>query len=719
MKKSTILRFLITYICVLLPILVVTMLVTQDLINNKIDDEVGRLESQGVDSANLITRYYSDISVKANILLGNSSFSSQTVLKEPVACMELISLLKTVNSFNEYGGNVVVWYGTGPLITASGTVNPEVYFRQDIRCDQISTSRAQAAINSREKQIVFLSNTVDSGYFLFHEPIGEDGYGCFRSVQIMTTASQLGQMLRTTLRSENVIFQIQLIDQVCYFYNTHEGCKFISEEYANELISEYADLYQGAEIVASGMRFKILCDFEEQFLEIYHLRNISIILLCVGLFVSILISLALSVVRFSNLENLVDQIRRKEPGGNTRKRFVGTEMNYIQTLFNGYINENIDSKKRVTEYRSMLLKHVSMLFLHGSLCNREEIRSAFKTCGIELHEEQFFVLGIAVKDQSALEHLDRLLVGDIRSAITDENGYVMFVLCELSGNDDAKEERRKTADRLLSTLESVDISCLRISISQVYCDLAEGNYAYLESYNIIVNASDFDAKIIAWEDYIQLDGNDEAKIGSTYINDFRSAIATGDAELAIEVLSRAFNQQNIAADEESQKKLRCVYSQLLIDEIKTLDGFGTAERTIHEISNIDVHNQDKFLRSMLRILQEYFAEKDTALAFGHVLQFVDENYTKYNFSLEMVAEFANCSKSKVSKTFRSRIGISYLEYVTQLRMTKAKELLEQTNMSVKEIFSAVGYLDTTNASKKFHAYFGVKPSEYRNKANDF
>ena len=78
-----------------------------------------------------------------------------------------------------------------------------------------------------------------------------------------------------------------------------------------------------------------------------------------------------------------------------------------------------------------------------------------------------------------------------------------------------------------------------------------------------------------------------------------------------------------------------------------------------------------------------------------------------------MADYAGISKAQMSKLFKKQTGVGYIDYVTKLRMEKAKELLVYTDMSIKDIFLNVGYIDTTNASKKFKAYFHVTPSLWR------
>ncbi|MCY1251201.1 HTH-type transcriptional activator Btr [compost metagenome] len=73
------------------------------------------------------------------------------------------------------------------------------------------------------------------------------------------------------------------------------------------------------------------------------------------------------------------------------------------------------------------------------------------------------------------------------------------------------------------------------------------------------------------------------------------------------------------------------------------------------------------------------------------------------------------SESNFSRLFKKQTGVSFVEYLTQLRMEKAKELLLRPDEKVYEIALAVGYQDSRYFSQIFRKYTGDTPSEYRSR----
>ena len=73
----------------------------------------------------------------------------------------------------------------------------------------------------------------------------------------------------------------------------------------------------------------------------------------------------------------------------------------------------------------------------------------------------------------------------------------------------------------------------------------------------------------------------------------------------------------------------------------------------------------------------------------------------------------NISPYYFSKLFKEETGGNFIDYVTAIRMEKAKELLSSTDKSMKEICSAVGYQDPNYFSRSFKKNVGVTPTEYK------
>lgn len=82
-------------------------------------------------------------------------------------------------------------------------------------------------------------------------------------------------------------------------------------------------------------------------------------------------------------------------------------------------------------------------------------------------------------------------------------------------------------------------------------------------------------------------------------------------------------------------------------------------------------------------------------------------------SLEEVAEHVHMSVSYFSSVFKKEEGITFIKYVTNFRLGKAKTLLKDPQYNIGQIAHLVGYSDTKYFTKLFKKEVGLKPSEYR------
>lgn len=73
-----------------------------------------------------------------------------------------------------------------------------------------------------------------------------------------------------------------------------------------------------------------------------------------------------------------------------------------------------------------------------------------------------------------------------------------------------------------------------------------------------------------------------------------------------------------------------------------------------------------------------------------VVSYLEEHYME-DISLESCAEYVDITPYALSKAFKKIYGVNFIDYLTTIRMDKAKELLLYTNMKINEISESVGY----------------------------
>ena len=100
------------------------------------------------------------------------------------------------------------------------------------------------------------------------------------------------------------------------------------------------------------------------------------------------------------------------------------------------------------------------------------------------------------------------------------------------------------------------------------------------------------------------------------------------------------------------------------------------------------------------------------------VDFIDSHYMEEDMSLNKAANAANVSANHFSALFSQNMGQTFFEYLTNLRMNKAKEYLRCTSMRSSEIAGEIGYKDAHYFSYLFKKTQGMTPSDYRKARED-
>lgn len=95
------------------------------------------------------------------------------------------------------------------------------------------------------------------------------------------------------------------------------------------------------------------------------------------------------------------------------------------------------------------------------------------------------------------------------------------------------------------------------------------------------------------------------------------------------------------------------------------------------------------------------------------LSYLEANFNKPDLSTELLAGIVNLTPGYFGKLFSDHMGKTVNEYVIELRMRKAKELLENSCSPVSDISSEVGYTNQSYFTSIFKKYFGMTPNQYR------
>lgn len=148
---------------------------------------------------------------------------------------------------------------------------------------------------------------------------------------------------------------------------------------------------------------------------------------------------------------------------------------------------------------------------------------------------------------------------------------------------------------------------------------------------------------------------------------------------------------------------------------------GSLPEDVRDMDNVlkEGHSIERLKEMLTKLFEETISLRDsqTAGKYSQVLEeartFINENFSREDISLNTVAARVNISPSYFSSIFSQEMGVTFVEYLTSVRMERARELLMCSNLKTSEIGYEVGYKDAHYFGYLFKKTAGCTPKEFR------
>lgn len=168
-------------------------------------------------------------------------------------------------------------------------------------------------------------------------------------------------------------------------------------------------------------------------------------------------------------------------------------------------------------------------------------------------------------------------------------------------------------------------------------------------------------------------------------------------------------------------ELRCSLQTTFISCLNRLGLFKAVSEQfdLEEIFHLSGRSTWKELGNVFVRLAEFIIEADqdeNQNRFRHLVDSVNEyieQHLQEDLSLIRIAELVYLSPTYFSKLYKNMTGMNFKEYVTDCKMKKAAELLQTTNLKIKDIAEAIGFESPPYFNRAFKKYYKVTPLEYR------
>lgn len=278
---------------------------------------------------------------------------------------------------------------------------------------------------------------------------------------------------------------------------------------------------------------------------------------------------------------------------------------------------------------------------------------------------------------------------------------------------------QKYAEQAASSIEKYVKVRVSFGIGRPYPRMEELSKSYSEAvsaldYRFLVGKN----KIISIEDIVH--GKGQLQVHhAEWERKLIAALKTGNKEQFAKLLGDWINE--LRTSQSSVDRCYIYVQRFLVSIIQLFEDSGhdameAADilgqvRAYKTLDEVKVWLESLCMQLFEQVILKMAQDVDSLLSRSE--EYILENYHDENLSLGDVAQHVYMSMNYFSGLFKQKKGQSFIEYVTRIRLAKARELLSETNLKAYEIASKVGYGDPQYFSVIFKRHHGMTPKEFR------
>lgn len=400
-----------------------------------------------------------------------------------------------------------------------------------------------------------------------------------------------------------------------------------------------------------------------------------------------------------------------------KEAFPLLQNNYIQNLLYGLCDSHEDVQKRLDELEIPISVEKSLFMIGGMFDDLSE----------DISLSQWDKNIYSLKSISS-KYFDRYYNSVL---YISEQKYFIWLLQQKCVPVPLENQQVKISG-LLEYIQGSIRKTLDITITFVY----ETSEIYISDiakcYSIIkrklgYRARNLNESILTLSDFRKDETDSENKIDSfkqlIRINELEGYLELGQQESYFLLLSKMVDNLTSVKEREDNSALEIYYriSCVLLKYINEWNMTDALDKVIniHKLTHADEHNSwqeaIEYLKNISQVIfdihfkNEYIWSDNTIAV---VQKYILENLDK-DLSLIVLAELVNLNPSYLSRLFKSHTKINLYDYILDMRMLKAKDMLLKSGDKIQDIAIAVGYESAPSFTRAFRKYTGKTPTDYR------
>ncbi|WP_281818533.1 helix-turn-helix domain-containing protein [Vallitalea longa] len=709
-KKTMIIKFFITYFFIVLPLLFFTIIITMNT-TTRMKKDVNEVLANQLNKicAQLINEYqnYEENSIR---LYSRPELAENKMKSNYIRARKGIEVLEDINCNDPYTVDVFLSYGNHYIYSAMGYSKCKVHFENVLSCTKDSTLKALELMDTKENRVEVLY-TDKSGYLVYHymnrnwaSSVGSSVNYCIDFDQFKLKLEQL-----TDRFPAYIIVTINNQEEIHFGYNEVHGLSLLTTE--ENLTTELKGYTVVSDAIKDmGIKIEVIYDSDQLYKNVTYNQRFNYVFITLSVLITMIVSFYVSKKRYKDIEMLEIDLKERRI---SKKNY---EFSFVESIVNTIIFESDNWQKIAVESQKQLKRQVAMQLFYGLIKEPNEINRILESSQIELYEDYYFIGGIIIKDKDILiEEFENFLETELFCKVPINGQTAMLFLVESPNEDYLYQKRNSVVQRLIKAGKLENTGGIRIGFSQMYQNISMASYAYIEAVSTLRKMSNCQGfrKIEFWENVIKA-REEVLQLPEKDVEGYVKALKEenqSDIEYWIQRMNQYIFYQ--IDSEENRCYLRFCMLQPLIMMVKNQDESHVKGKLVSDAIKYASSSGEEFNETINKIVFQYCKKTKKQDDFVRIIKYIDENFSRYDLSLDEVAAYSGFTKAYLSRLFKSKTGKGYSKYVTELRMNKAKKLLVETDLPIKDIVPQLGYIDVPNFRKRFKIECGMNASAYR------
>ncbi|MCC2685851.1 MAG: AraC family transcriptional regulator [Paenibacillaceae bacterium] len=415
----------------------------------------------------------------------------------------------------------------------------------------------------------------------------------------------------------------------------------------------------------------------------------------------------------------IETIRRSAPKKMNELEFVGT-------LIKQMAESNKTLERKVDQGRSAMKDYLLTELLKGEIERLEDWNEWGEEVGLPFHQARICVAVVeagwlAAADKPALiERMEAKMAGRVRAfskESLDEHRLIIILFTDYS---EAQLHRwLKTVHKGVGAALGKPFT---MGLGKLYDQLDEAGRSFIEASTAV------DYRLIKggnrpiFFDELAVEGATSEPLPRQELEMLGLFIRQGMTEKVSEAIRRI--AEKITQSGVTLAAARCLCYDVILTVSNTVFEITLEYPQIRKpfpdvLALMNFHTVEELAEEMITACVALSDDVRTQKTNGSdqaidgMIRYIREHYRNYDFSLQTMADHFSLSMSYLSRFFKEKTGSTVLEYVNQVRIDYAKELLRDPDTPIKDIVKQVGYVDASSFTRKFKTIVGLTPGEYR------